>query len=257
MSDALAVLFDNRDDASAQLCVLVPVRNDRRLFKLLEGLGTQARADVHVYILNDLKPEPLITQLTPPLRGVVLYSRRDLTIAQKVNALMSQAQGEWLVLIESDTVPHENWLSEILALAQKADPHAVHQGGEIFAKLPNMNNILFRKDLGVPAFDDTMHWAQDTAWFIACGKAGIRVVPHEQQALMFHDARRMEGDMRFIQFARDFAYLAVLMNDGDLLKRRLLAEAYYLVKGAASLPALLGFYVYYRLKTLVKGRRAI
>jgi hypothetical protein len=248
MAASLSTIFDNRSGASCRLCVLIPVRNDQRLFAMLDVLKGQVTPDVNVYVLNDLKPDPFVRKLPDPIHGVILYSHDPMTISQKVNALVARAQGEWLVIIESDTIPHRDWIAEMLTLTRTAAPRAIHQGGEIFGKRENMNNILFRRDLKVPDYDDTLYWAQDTAWFMACEKAGIPVVRHDMEAIIFHDARMPEGDMRFVAFARDFAYLTIRHGNFGFLRRRLIAESYYVLKGVASLILLPLFCVYFAVR---------
>lgn len=245
MTDSLSVIFDNRDNQACRLSILIPVRNDRRLFHLLDELKLQITDETHVYVLNDLKPEPLILALPAPIRGVILHSRDDLTIAGKVNALIAQARGDWMVIIESDTIPHKAWVAEMLKLTANADRNSIHQGGELFAKRRNLNNILFQRDLNIPPYEDTLYCAQDTAWFMACERAGIPIVRHDLEALIFHDARIMEGDTRFIKFAHDFAFIAAQKGQSGTLKRRLLAEGYYLVRGAINIILIPLFFIYF------------
>ena len=250
MSKDFKTLFDNRPSTACKLSILIPVRNDNRIFKLLDALKLQILPCVHICILNDLKPTPLLQNLPDPIQGIIFHSSNDMTIAEKANALLANATGEWVVYIESDTIPHKEWLEDILTICASENPLAIHQGGEIFVKSRNFNNFLFRRDLSVPAFTDAIKYAQDTAWFMNCDKSGLLIVPHIMQALIFHDARKPEGDMRFLGFAHDFSLIAAQTHDGAFFWRKFLAEAFYLIRGAVSLLALVLYYTFFRLKYL-------
>ncbi len=248
MADQMDIIFNNSGVNPYRLSVLIPVKNDQRLHRLLDALALQARDDVQVCVINDLRPEPIITKLPAPLTGMILYSRRDITLGQKLSVLRDVAQGEWVVCIESDTLPLKNWVDDVLKLIDDADPGAVHQGGEIFTKTRNLNNYIFKRDLEVPAYDSELYWAQDTAWFMGCDRAGISIIKHDFEAILFHDARILEGDMRFLRYACDFARLAAQNSQSGFLRRRLLAEGYYLTRGAINLSFLFPMYIYFKVK---------
>jgi len=254
MADETSVIFDNREGHEAKLAILCPVRNDQRLFRLLDHLKSQARDEVHVWILNDLQPDPFITELPAPLRGVILYHARPCTIATKMNLLLDKAEGEWRAVIESDTIPDERWLADVLRIAENGERNAVHVGGEMFEKGLSLNNILFPADLDLPRFQENLHYAQDTGWFMACEHKGYSVVRHNREALLFHDVlgkKYLRHYMRFIYYSYDFAFLAAKYGGGAFLKRRLLAEGFYLFRGLLNLPLTLVFYVWFALKKAV------
>jgi len=254
MNKDLSILFDNRPSKACKLSILVPVRNDKRVFKLLDALKLQILPCAHVCIINDLKPSPLLRELPNPIQGVIFHSSKDMTIAEKTNALLAHATGEWVVFIESDTIPHKDWLTEILALCASGNPSAIHQGGEMYVKGRNFNNFLFRRDLGVPPFDNEMQYAQDTAWFTNCETKGIPIIPHSMHALIFHDALTLEGDMRFFKFAHDYALIAIQTRNGAFFRRRLLAESYYAIRGILSIFALIFYYCSFSLRRACPGK---
>ena len=251
MNNQLTVVFNNFVGVTCRLSVLIPVRNDFRVNRLLEVLALQARDDMQVCIINDLKPDPIITALPSPLKGTILHSDSDITLGEKLATLLERSQGEWVVYVESDTIPHKNWVEDMMNLIEEAAPGAVHQGGEIFAKSRNLNNFFFKRGLKVPRYERGLYWAQDTVWFMACENAGIPIIRHDLEAVLFHDARVSEGDMRFFKYAIDYAYLAAQDGQFELLKRRLLAEGYYLTRGLTGVLSMPPLYVYFYIKKLI------
>ncbi len=253
------VVWDNRKTTTARLAILIPVHDDVRIFALLDALKTMVDDRVHLYILNDFQPESFLHELPEPLQGVLFHSARCWTIAAKTQYLLDHATCEWRVIVESDALPHKDWLSEIFHIMENGDPACVHQGGEIFRKVRTLNNILTHRHLRAPRHPGEVQAANDIAWFLACDEAGIPVVAHDVEAILFHDRRPLEGDMRFIQYARDNARLAIRYPKAAPLKRRVLAEGYYLVRGLVSLPVLLACYAAGRMQlfyeSLWKGRR--
>ena len=67
MADQMDIIFNNSGVNPYRLSVLIPVKNDQRLHRLLDALALQARDDVQVCVINDLRPEPIITKLPAPL----------------------------------------------------------------------------------------------------------------------------------------------------------------------------------------------
>ena len=250
------ILFDNRSGATAKLCVLISVRNDRGLFKLLEAFKSWNRTDFHVCIANDLNPEPFISELPAPLRGMILHHKTSVTIATKINSLIETARGEWLAVLETDALPTKDWLDDVFEIINGGQPDAVHLGGEIYAKPFNLNNVIFRKRAEIPQHLDDTYYANDTGWFLACEKLGIPLVRHDQKALVFHDTDPLRGYMRFFLYAHDYAYLSAEYQDYKFFKRKVMVECYYLLRGLVDVPALLIFFAFYSVKRLFVKKRA-
>jgi GT2 family glycosyltransferase len=57
-----------------------------------------------------------------PVRVQVVRTATDLGIPEAVSEALAQARGEYLVLLNNDTVVNENWLNQMTALAS-ASPH--------------------------------------------------------------------------------------------------------------------------------------
>lgn len=245
------VIFDNRAVGDARLSVLIPVRDDNKLFMLLDVLAHQSRAGVEICIANDLQPRPFVDALPHPLTGVIYHATKHCSIACKINHLLTTARGEWIVVIESDTIPDARWMDDLLSLISLSDPACVHLGGEIYAKPFNLNNVFFRRQAGLPRHEEATFFANDTAWLMACERQGFPVVRHDREALLYHDTARPDCmNMRFLYYAHDFAFIAAQQQDGAFFYRKLLAELYYLARGVVNVPVFILIYCFYRLKQL-------
>lgn len=253
---ACTPIFDNRGEQSAKLCVLIPVRNDKRLWALLDHLVRQPHENVHYYVCNDLQPEPFIKELPAPLKGLILHTDRPCSIAVKVNRLIEAARGEWVVVIESDTLPDARWTDDLLEIIKTADDKAIHLGGEIYEKPLNLNNVFFKKQPGLPEHNEATYFANDTAWFLACQQKGYPLIHHDRQALLYHDTLSKDTNIRFLYYAHDFALIAAKFNNSAFFRRKMLVEFYYLIRGMLNIPALLACYLFYKMKYLAKGTGA-
>ena len=188
-----------------------------------------------------------------PIRGVVFHYRELCSIAEKINTLLQAARGEWVVIIESDTIPDARWIADLLRMIPGLDPNAVHVGGEIYEKPLNLNNVLFRKSLPVPPHEEDTFWANDTGWFLACDARGIPLIHHDREALVYHDTVSKQAQFnRLVQYAYDFAYLAAKYGRFDFFKRKVLAEGYFLARALIMLPLLLLCYAGFKLARLFR-----
>jgi len=252
MTDQSLIIFDNRTGSAAKLSILISVRNDKGLFTLLEILKGYKRTDFHVCIANDLNPEPFIRDLPEPLRGVILHHKNSATIATKINSLIEAAHGEWLVTLETDTLPTKDWLDDVFSIIAGPEQDAIHLGGEIYAKPLNLNNVIFRKRAEIPPHLADTYYANDTGWFLACEKRGIPLVKHDKKALVFHDTDPLRFYMRFFLYAHDYAYLSAEYQDYRFFKRKVMVECYYLLRGIVDIPTLLFCFAFYSVKRLFR-----
>jgi len=252
MHENTTMVFDNRAGQSAKLAVLIPVRDDKRIHNLLASLRPQINDQVHVIVINDKQPESFIKELPVPIHGAILHHREPCKLSEKINMLWDFAQAEWLAVLESDAILHRDWVRDVFHIMEQGDEKSVHLGGELFEKTLNLNNSIFKKDDDYfPRHADQTCYANDTAWFMECEHRGIPLVKHRFEAIVFHDTILNTQPYRIGRLFRhmqDFGYLAAAYPKAGMIKRRILAEGYWLFRGICCTPVFLFFAVYYKIK---------
>lgn len=250
------MLFDNSQQITPDFSVLVSVRDDRRIQNLLAAFQQFDTRQFLVCIANDLCPEPFIKSLPDPLYGFIIHHHRQRSIADKINSLIEHARTDWVIVLESDAVPTQGWLEDIARIIRTEQKDAVHLCGEIYAKLPNLNNVLFRRRPEIPKHESDTYYANDTGWFLACEQRGIPIVKHDRRGLVFHDTNTSSAYRRFLLYARDYGYLAAKYHNFAFAKRKVLEESYHLVRGLINLPLFIVCFLFFTIVESCRGRKS-
>jgi glycosyltransferase involved in cell wall biosynthesis len=96
--------------------VIVPVKNDKRLFDLIKALEKQTFKDFEVLIADD-SDEKLLNE--KDIKNIKLnlkyFHTKPSTISDKMMFLVKKAKADKITITESDYIPSERWLEDLLS----------------------------------------------------------------------------------------------------------------------------------------------
>jgi GT2 family glycosyltransferase len=109
--------------------IVVPTHNGlRHMATVLDALARQTFADHEVIVVDDASSDATAEFVTAHYPGVrLIVNRRNLGFAGSCNTGAAAARGRYIVLLNNDTEPQEDWLAEL------AKAIAGHPGAAIVA----------------------------------------------------------------------------------------------------------------------------
>lgn len=105
--------------------VIIPTYNGlRHMATVLDALARQTFADYEVIVIDDASSDATAEFVAEHYPGVrLIVNRRNLGFAGSCNTGAAASRGRYIVLLNNDTEPQEDWLAE-LAQASAAHPEA-------------------------------------------------------------------------------------------------------------------------------------
>ena len=151
-----------------KVSVVVPVKNDIRIFDLIRALEKQTFKDFEVLIADDSK-EKLFNEKTN--LDLKYFHTKSMTIADKFNFLSKRAKANNIAVTESDCIPSEKWLEELVSEYENDETIVV--GAQVTSENINYGNLLIPKKAFKIPHDNSMKIADDTDWFLRLSERGF------------------------------------------------------------------------------------
>lgn len=232
--------------------VLLFLRQDARVFKLLESLGKQEYKDFIVLIANDSKTPYLQDKDIPNNLSYIYYHSDEEKYSpyDKINFLADKIETKFAALTESDCEPGPRWLADLLPLARKSKN--VIKGCEARPIGCCTANLVFPAEIIKKVkFDKDIPLIADYEWGMALEKAGYKI-DYAGNGLVFHNT--LTGKPRFnriIPAARDEVYIAFKYKKPEFLIHKILRNGYNIFNGLCLTLLYILFVPYFFIKRLL------
>jgi glycosyltransferase involved in cell wall biosynthesis len=216
------------------ISVIIPVYNgERYLGEAIESVLAQCYRPIEVIVVNDGSKDNTET-IAGRYADHIIYTRQENRgPAAARNRGLQMSQGEVIGFLDADDLWSENKLS--LQLACLAEDHSVEivvglsqpmrlrsykDGKAMFEKWYDpfcallLSAALFRKSVfeKVGLFDETLHYGEDTDWFMRIREMGISMTLIQEVGLYY---RRHESNMTLDSVARNRCFIKALKKSLD------------------------------------------
>jgi len=229
-------LFMSNEDKLVS--VIIPVYNgERYLSEAIESILVQDYRPIEVIVVNDGSTDN--TEAVAKRYGNdILYARQERRgPAAARNKGLHMSHGEVIGFLDADDLWSENKLSLqrarleegrsaeiIVGLSQPIKLRTGKDGNLMFEKWHDpfcallLSAGLFRNSVfeKVGLFDETLHYGEDTDWFMRVREAGVLITIVHEVSLYY---RRHESNMTLDSVARDRFFIQALKKSLDRRRR--------------------------------------
>lgn len=141
------IIDSNLKKKNFETSVLLPIRADKRMHDFLEGLSKQKYRNFVLLIANDSKVPYLKKEDFPKNINYIYYHTPEekYSTFEKLNFLAEQVKTPISAVTESDCIPHENWLSDLVPIAKKEK--SLIKGCEIRVGGWGSANLVFQSEI--------------------------------------------------------------------------------------------------------------
>ena len=173
---SVKIIFDNSRQRSVEVSVIVPIRDDPRVYRLIDALKLQKFKNFEVIFINDA-PKPFIdtSKIPKNLNVKIIHSTKPLNIAKKLNVGAKYALGKYYAITETDCVPSKSWLFDTYAYI-KTKKNTLLKGNEARNQDVSLANLVFSpsciKDCPL---DEEFHYLSDVQWLRQLNEKGFKI----------------------------------------------------------------------------------
>jgi glycosyltransferase involved in cell wall biosynthesis len=229
-----------------KVSIIIPVKNDKRIFDLISRLEKQSFKDFEV-LIQDASDEKLNIKTNLNLRHFYI---KNMSISDAFHLLAKKAKSKLIVITESDCLPSERWLEELLS--EYENDKTIVVGAQAQPKILGYGNILIPKKAFKVPHDRSLKIADDTDWYLTLEERGFRF-KYIDKALVMHYKNPIKRVLRVFKYGREHAYIYTKHN----MKKKILLSILYrsaLVLSSILMIILLIVYgIYYKIKFIIKG----
>lgn len=202
--------------------IIIIVKNDRRIQNLLYALQVQIKRNPHLtfeILVIDASEGRLddIKNTTPFAKWInfVYKGEKKITIPEQRNLGIKKAKGEFIIFIDSDCIPENEWLTEIITPLQSeqedivagkvifSDKHSSHHievekniDRKYLDEAPTMNLAIKSKIFNIIGeFDTDFSCGEDVDFLWRARKAGFKIRSNPQ-AVIYHDQGNIVNELR-------------------------------------------------------------
>ena len=237
-----------------EISVLVPIRRDKKMHKLLECLGKQTYKNFIVLIANDSK-EPYLKKEDFPKNLNYIYYHSDeekFSTFYKLNFLADKVSTPFVAITESDCEPSATWLEELMPIVKREK--GIIKGPEARPiGYCTANFVLPSSILKQNKFDLNVPIVADYDWGMNLEKKGFKFTFCNDKGLVYHNL--VTGKARFnriIPCARDDVYMAFKYKDSNFMLRKILRNGYNVLVGISQIFLYIFIFIpYFGLKKLL------
>ncbi|MBR9705316.1 glycosyltransferase family 2 protein [Candidatus Pacearchaeota archaeon] len=223
-------IFKNlsKDLNKFETSVLLPIRQDKRMFNFLKGISKQKYSDFVLLIANDSNEPYLKLEDFPKNLNFIFYHTPNerYSTFQKLNFLASVVKTPISAITESDCVPSENWLSDLVPIAKKEK--SLIKGCEIRPLGWGSANLVFQSEiLKKVGYDLGADLFGDYEFGYNVQRHGYPVKYTGFKGAVIHDLTQNKPAFhRIIPSAKADLYVSLKHRDQNLLKRKILRNFY-------------------------------
>ena len=224
----LKIISQKGHNKDAEISVLVPIREDKRIYNLLERLSRQKYKKFILIIANDSKKPYLKEKDFPKEINYIYYHTPNpkYSTFEKLNFLIDKVKTPYLAITESDCEPSDNWLYELVPLVKKEK--IVIKGGEARPISWCTSNLIMPSSIAKKEkFDKNIPIVADYEWGMNIEKKGYGFKILTQEGLVYHNLLTGKARLnRVIPCARDDVYISLKHKNIKFLWNKILRNSY-------------------------------
>lgn len=251
------IISQNLKNKKPEISVLVPIREDKRMYTLLDRLAKQKYKKFILIIANDSK-EPYLKEKDFP-KGInyIYYHSPNpkYSTFEKLNFLIDKVKTPYLAITESDCEPSENWLEELMPLVKKEK--CVIKGCEARPIRWCTANLVMPSEIAKKEkFDTNIPIVGDYEWGMNIEKKGYKFKILSQEGMVYHNLLTGKARLnRIIPCARDDAYMSIKYKSPNFLWHKVLRNGHMALVGISQIILYLWFVPYLWIKKSIKKLR--
>lgn len=246
----LKIIDSSLHKKNFETSVLLPIRQDKRVHKLLEGLSKQKYTNFVLMIANDSKEPCLKKEDFPKNLNYIYYHTPEekYSTFDKLNFLSEKVETPICAITESDCEVSPDWLKELVPIAKKEK--TVIKGCEIRPISCCTANLVFPTEiLKKVKFDTGSDIFGDYEWGINVKKQGYDVKACNFSGPVFHNLT--SGKPRFdriIPSAKADMYIAFKHRELKLISKKIYRAGYNTINNFLQMIVMIIIMPYYYFK---------
>jgi glycosyltransferase involved in cell wall biosynthesis len=186
-----------------KVSVIVPVKDDKRIFDLIRALEKQTFKDFEVLIADASEKKIFHGKTKLKLR---YFHKKSTTIAERLHFMARKAQGKMIAITESDCVPSRNWLKELVS--EYEDEKTIIVGTQRIVGPPNYGNLLVPREAFKIPHDKNLTLADDVDWFFTLEEKGFKF-KYIDKAVVQHYKNPVKRLLRSCGYGKEHAYVYI------------------------------------------------
>jgi len=233
-----------------KVSVIVTVKNDKRLIDLIRALEKQTFKDFELLIADSSEKRIFNESTTLDLK---YFHTKPMTIAESLMFLAKKANSEIIAITESDCVPNERWLEDLVS--QYEDKKTIIVGSQDIVsprvEIISFASLLVPKTAFKIKMNKNLKVGEDTEWFMSLKEKGFKFKKIDK-ALVIHYKDPIKRIFRSFEYAKSHAYIYVKHGKEERIIKSMgfqLIQSFY---SLVTLFSLMLFWIYYKIRFLFK-----
>lgn len=228
-----------------KVSVIVPVKDDKKIFNLISRLEKQSFKDFEI-LIQDASDKKLNIKTKLKLRHFYI---KNMSISDAFHLLAKKAKSKLIVITESDCLPSERWLEELLS--EYENDKTIVVGAQAQPKILGYGNILLPKKAFKIPHDRSLKIADDTDWYLTLEKKGFRF-KYIDKALVMHYKDPIKKILRVFKYGREHAYTYIKHGKEKKLFFSILYQSALVLSSILMVILLIIYGIYYKIKFALK-----
>jgi len=229
-----------------KVSIIVPVKDDKRISNLIRALERQTFKNFEVLIADDSK-ERLFNEKTK--LDLKYFHKIPMSIADKFHFLGKKAKADIIAVTESDCVPSERWLEELLS--EYENDKTIVVGAQVTSENINYGNLLIPKKAFKISHDNILKIADDTDWFLTLTEKGF-VLKSINKAVVRHYKNPVKRLLRSFTYGREHAYVYIKHRKDRKLLNSIFFQSASSFFSLFTVILLIMYGIYYKIKFMMK-----
>lgn len=235
-----------------KVSVIVPVKNDKRIFNLIDALEKQTFKDFEVLIADDSEKRLFDRETTLNLKYFHLKGKGNGSVSNRIHFLAKKASSDIIAVTESDCLPSKTWLEDLLS--EYEDDKTVVVGVQNllspYVTIFSFGSLLLpKKAFNVP-FDKTIRRGEDTDWFYSLKEKGFKF-KQINKAVVIHYKDPVKRLFRSFDYARDNAYIYIKHNQDKRIIKSIIFQFATIFFSFVTIFTLAFYGLYYKLRKIL------
>ncbi|MEM5777292.1 MAG: glycosyltransferase family A protein [Candidatus Aenigmatarchaeota archaeon] len=231
-----------------KVSVIVPVKNDKRLLDLIKALEKQTFKDFEVLIADDSEKRIFNGKTSLNMK---YFRTKPMKVGKKIEFLAKKAASDLIAVTESDCLPSEKWLEELVS--EYEDNKTIIVGVQNllspYVNVYSFGSLLIPKKAFDISFDSTIKRGEDTDWFFSLQKKGFKF-KQINKGVVLHYKDPVKRLLRSFDYAKDNAYIYIKHDQDKRIIKSILFQNATLFFSLVTILTLIVFGIYYKLRKI-------
>jgi GT2 family glycosyltransferase len=233
-----------------KVSVIVTVKDDKRLIDLIRALEKQTFKDFELLVADSSEKRIFNETTTLELK---YFHTKSMTIAESLMFLAKRAKAEIIAITESDCVPNERWLEDLVS--EYEDEKTIIVGTQDIVsprvEIISFASILVPKNAFKIKMNKNLKVGEDTDWFMSLKENGFKF-KKINKALVVHYKDTVKRMFRSFEYAKSHAYIYVKHKKEERIIKSMGFQMLQSFYSLVTVFSLLFFWIYYKAKFLLK-----